>query len=168
MFTNTFAQWMSEVRDSALQRALRFTLGALVDRSSSFAMTTSALVIKTGGSTLAKTGSAVTYMIVDGKFVDIAGSTDMPALTGITITANKYNVVCFFIDAAGTVSVALGTEATAVADVRWPNFPEKKALIGALRVTHSSTFTGGTTPLDTATTVYIPPVGPFDPNAKLG
>ena len=38
-----------------------------------------------------------------------------------------------------------------------------KALIGFLLITHSSTFTGGTTALDTATTVYVSPIGAFDP-----
>ena len=44
----------------------------------------------------------------------------MPALTGITITAGKYNVVCFFIDSASTVTAAAGTEGATLAAVKFP------------------------------------------------
>ena len=43
-----------------------------------------------------------------------------PALTGITITAGKYNVVCFFIDSASTVTAAAGTEGATLAAVKFP------------------------------------------------
>jgi Lhr-like helicase len=54
-----------------------------------------------------------------------------------------------------------------LAGVKFPEFPEGKTLVGFLIITHSSTFTGGTTALDTATTVYVSPVGAFDPNILL-
>ncbi len=79
----------------------------------------------------------------------------MPALTGMVIAANTFNFVAFFVDAAGVVTAALGTQGATLAQARYPQMPKGKALIGALLITHSSTFTGGTTPLDTATTVYI-------------
>lgn len=167
MFTNTFAQWLNHVTDGALRTFLRNTLGALADRNSSHMVTTAVLAIKAGGGTLAKTTEAC-YALADGAHVLIADNTDMPALTGLTITANSYNVACFFIDRAGTQSALFGQEATTIAGVKFPTFPEKKALIGYLLITHSSTFTGGTTALDTATTVYFSPTGPFDPNAVMG
>lgn len=168
MFTNTLAQWLLEIRDSAMRRALRATLGALVDRHGSFALNTAGLAIKTGGSTLAKTGAADCYLNVDGVLVKIAAATDMPALTGLSITANYFNVACFFVDRGGTTSVLFGTQGSTLAGVKWPVFPEKKALIGTLLITHSATFTGGTTALDTATTVYINSTAPYDPRAVLG
>jgi hypothetical protein len=100
---------------------------------------------------------------VGGRLVTIAADTDMPALTGLTIAANSFNVACFFVNAGGTVSVLFGTPGTAIAAVTFPDFPRDRALVGFLLITHSSTFTGGTTPLDTATTVYVSPVGAFDP-----
>ena len=66
-------------------------------------------------------------------------------------------------DAAGTVTARFGTEGTAIGRVKFPDFPLDRALVGFLLITHSSAFTGGTTALDTATTVYVSPVGPFDP-----
>ncbi len=167
-FTNTFNQWLNEIRDSSLNRMLRATLGALVDRNSSFALNTAGLAIKTGGSALAKTGAADCYLVADGVLVKIASATDMTALTGLVITANSFNVACFFVDRAGTVTVAFGTEGTTIAGIKWPAFTARKALIGTLLITHSSTFTGGTTALDTATTVYINSTAPYDPSAVLG
>jgi hypothetical protein len=90
----------------------------------------------------------------------------MPALSG-SITAASYNVFCFFIDSASVVTSAMGTEATTLAGVDFPTFPLGKALVGYLVVTYASAFVGGTTALDTATTVYVSPIGPFNPNALL-
>lgn len=160
---DTIVRKLAAVPDHSEKVGLRAILSAIGDRMSSCATSTAGLVIKIGGSTLAKTGSAVFQAVVQGKSMAIAGSTDMPALTGITITANKFNVVCFFLDSAGTVTAVAGTEAATEGAVTFPDFPQGKALVGYLVITHSSTFTGGTTALDTATTEYVSPVGPFDP-----
>jgi hypothetical protein len=124
-------------------------------------------VIKAGGGVLAKTGAAAFYAVAKGVLVTIAASTDMPSLVGLTITASNFNVACFFVDSASVVTLAQGTQATTIGGVKWPQFPLNKALVGFLLITHSSTFTGGTTPLDTATTVYVSPLGPFDPTVLL-
>ena len=42
--------------------------------------------------------------------------------------------------------------------------PVNVALVGILVITHSATFTGGTTALDVATTVYLSPIGSVDPS----
>lgn len=157
---NRFLSGLAAVRDRA---ALQTILSALGDRMSSQATSTAGLVIKAGGSTLAKTGAAAFAGVAGGVPVAIAGATDMPALTGISIGAGKYNVVCFFIDAASVVTALQGTEGATLKDVRFPQFPVGKALVGYLVITYASAFTGGTTPLDTATTVYVSPVGAFDP-----
>lgn len=151
----------------APRRELETMLAAIADRLSSQATATAGLVIKTGGSALAKTGAAAYHGTADGVPVTIAASTDMPALVG-SITAAYYNVFCFFIDSASTVTVAMGTEGATRAAVKFPTFPPKKALVGYLVVTYASAFTGGTTPLDTATTQYVSPVGAFDPTILLG
>jgi len=99
--------------------------------------------------------------------VTIAGSTDMPSLAGINISAGAYNVACFFVDSAGATTVLAGTQGATLAAVQFPQFPVNKALIGFLIITYASAFTGNTTPLDTATTVYVSPLGAFDPTVKL-
>jgi len=165
---DTVIRYLSAMTSQLDQRAVRRVVFPLADKYSSCALTSAGLVIKAGGSTLAKTGSSDFYAVANGVLVKIAASTDMPALTGLSITASKYNVFCFFVDSAGTTSVAMGTEGATIGTVKWPQFPEKKALIGILLVTYGSTFVGGTTALDTATTVYINPVGAFDPTVILG
>ena len=148
------------------QAALRPLLNALADRMSSQATSTAGLVIKAEDNVLAKTGAAAFAGVANGVPVAIAASTDMPALTG-TIGAGKFNIYCFFIDSASVVTVAQGTEGATLAAVKFPPFPVGKALVGYLVITYASAFTGGTTPLDTATTVYVSPVGAFDPTILL-
>lgn len=163
MFTDTIRRWLnSGVSDVRVRTHLQAILEPLGDRYSSQPLTSAGLVIKSGSSALAKIGASDFYAIADGVLVKIAASTDMPALVG-NIGAGKFNVYCFFVDSAGTTSVAMGTEGAALGNVVFPQFPKNKALVGFLIVTYASAFTGGTTPLDTATTVYVSPLGPFDP-----
>jgi hypothetical protein len=167
--TATIQQWLESMPIGQKGRfGLLEILGSIGDRFSSCAVSSAGLVIKAGGSTLAKTGSAVTNLVANGIPVAIAASTDMPALTGINIQAGYYNVVCFFVDSAGTTSVAAGTEAATLAGVVFPPFPAGKALVGFLTITYGSAFTGGTTPLDTATTTYNSPTGAWDPSVLVG
>lgn len=160
---NTIQQYLQLIGSGNDRGALQAVLSVIAAEHNTQALTSAGLVIKAGTSTLAKTGSSAFYAIVGGRLVSIAGSTDMPALTGLSITANSFNVACFFVDASGTVTVRFGTEGTAIGRVKFPDFPIDRALVGFLLITHSSTFTGGTTALDTATTVYISPVGALDP-----
>jgi hypothetical protein len=155
-----YLQGLANVQDSY---SLNRVLSPLVDRYSSQPLTSAGLVIKAGASALAKTGSSDFYASVTGILVKIAASTDMPALTGINISAGSFNVVCFFVDSAGTVTAAAGTQGATVGAVVFPQFPKGKALVGFLIITYASAFTGGTTALDTATTVYVSPLGAFDP-----
>ncbi len=164
---DSISRYLSGVPDPAAREALRKIFSPIADRYSTTALKTAGLVIKAGGGVLAKIGAADFYASVAGKLVKIAASVDMPALVG-TITLDLFNVFCFFVDGAGTVTVAMGKEAAAIANVKFPPFPEKKALIGFLLITHSSNFVGNTTALDTATTVYFSPTGPFDPTVLNG
>ena len=167
--TDTIQQWLETIPISGKGRFnLLNILGSIGDRYSSCAISSAGLAIKAGGSTLAKTGSAVTNLVANGIPVAIAASTDMPALTGINVTAASFRIVCFFIDSASVVTVAAGTEGTTLALCTWPAFPAGKALVGSLTITHSSAFTGGTTPLDTATTTYNSPTGAWDPSVLVG
>jgi hypothetical protein len=65
------------------------------------------------------------------------------------------------------VTVAQGVEGTTLALAKFPAIPEGKALVGFLIVTYNSTFTGGTTPLATATTIYCSPTGALDPSILI-
>jgi hypothetical protein len=147
--------------------SLRSVLLPLVDRYSSQPLTSAGLVIKAGGGVLAKTGAADFYAVASGVPVKIAASTDMTSLLGLVITATFFNVACFFVDSAAAVTVAFGTQGATLGALKWPTFPQGKALVGALIITHSATFTGNTTALDTATTVYVSPLGPFDPSVLV-
>lgn len=162
--TDTITRWLINVKDERTRSAILTPLSAIGDRLSSCMTQSAGLLIKSGGSTLAKTGSAAAAGIVRGVPISIAASTDMPALTGLSITAGSFNVACFFIDSASTVTVAFGTEATTLAGVKFPPFPVGKALVGYLIITYASAFTGGSTALDTATTIYCSPTGACDPS----
>lgn len=142
-------------------------LRPIVDRYSSQATSTAGLVITaTSGKKVPKIGAVAFAGVANGVPVAIAAGTDMPALVG-NITAGSYAIYCFFIDSASTVTVAKGAEGTTLAKARFPQFPEGKALVGYIIVTYASAFTADTTALDTATTVYVSPVGAFDPTFTL-
>ena len=163
---NSISQYLEGIPNTQMQNAVRPVLNAIGDRVSTQSLTSAGLVIKTGGSALAKTGASAYYGVVKGKLVTVGAGVYIPALSG-TITAGKYNVFCFFIDSASTVTSVKGIEGAAIGNVVFPSIPEGKAMIGFLLITYASTFTGGTTALDTATTVYVNTVGAFDPSINL-
>lgn len=164
---NNVKQYLAAIGSVLEKGALMPFLLAIADRISSQATATAGLVVS-ATTTTAKIGATAFAGVVNGVLVAIAASTDMPALTGLNISAGAYNVFCYFIDSAGVVTVLQGTEGATLAGVRFPEFPVNKALVGYLVVTYASAFTGGTTPLSTATTVYVSPVGAFDPTVLLG
>lgn len=173
MFGDTLIRWLEAIPDAISRYNLLKTMSPLFDRMSSRMLSTAGLAIKTGGSTLVKSGASDAYGIANGILRKITAATDMPALVG-TVTNAKFNVFCFFIDSGGTVTVAMGTEGAALANVVFPPFPEKKALIGFIVVNPTGTgnFVGGTTALDDGTVipgvVYINSVSGFDPYCLIG
>lgn len=165
---DTIIRWLEGIASQKDRYSLQNLLWPIGDRLSSQPLNTAGLTIKAGGSTLAKTGATDFYAVANGVLVKISASTDMPALTGITIAATKFNVVCFVVDSAGVVTALSGTQGAALGNVVFPQLPKNKALVGFLIITYASTFTGGTTALDTATTVYISPLGAFDATILTG
>ncbi len=166
--TATIQQWLEGIAIGSDRGNLLQILGSIGDRFSSCAVSGAGLAITGGGSTTASTGSAVTNLVANGIPVAIAGSTAMPALTGINFDAGKFIIVCFFIDSASVVTAAAGGQGATLAAATWPAFPAGKALVGFLTITYASAFTGGTTPLDTATTTYNSPTGAWDPSVLVG
>lgn len=173
MFTDTMNRWLGGIAAQKDQWSLRKLIEPLFDRYSTCALMSAGLVIHGSASTKAKTGSSDWYGLANGILVKIAASTDMPALVG-TVTNADFNVFCFFIDSAGTVTSAAGTQGTTLAKVVFPQFPKQKALVGFLIVNPTGTgnFVGGTTALDDATVVpgvvYINGNGTFDPACLIG
>jgi len=168
MFTDTLNRWLASVRDAQTAQSLKVIIGPLFDRTSTRMLNTAGLAIKAAGGVLVKTGATDAYALVKGDLVKITSATDMAALAG-TVTNGRWNVFCFFIDGVGTKTSAMGQEATTLAGVNFPQFPEGKALIGFIVVNPTGTgnFVGNTTALDDATvipnTVYLSPVSGFDP-----
>lgn len=169
---DTIARYLGTLSIEKDRAALRAIFNPIADRLSTRALTNSTLVIKAGGSALAKTGAADSYFSVQGKLVKIAASTDMPALSG-TVANAAFNVFCFYVDSGGTTTSAMGTAGATLAAVKFPVPPEGKCLIGFIVINPSGTgdFVGGTTALDDGTVtpnaVYVSPVGSFDPSILL-
>lgn len=164
---DTMTRYMELIRER-WGWSLRKILLPICDRYSSQPLNSAGLVIHGAASTVAKTGAADFYASVQGTLVKIAAATDMPALTGINTTTNgNFTVALFFVDSAGVVTAAGGTEGATLGAVKFPQMSTGKALVGFLIITSASTFTGGTTALDTATTVYVSPLGPFDPTVLV-
>lgn len=164
---DTIIRFLAGIASERDRRSIRDVLQPIGDRLSSQAVNSAGLAITGGGGTAAKIGATDFYASVNGVLVKIAAATTLTALSG-SITAASFNVFCFMVDAAGTVTTLMGREGTTLAKLVFPEFPKNKALVGFLIVTHSSTFVGGTTALDTATTVYVNPIGAFDPTILTG
>lgn len=159
----TVSAYLGGIVGERNRAALSLILRPIANALSCQTTSTAGLVINGAGNAAAKIGAAAYAGVVKGVPVAIAAGTAMPALVG-SITAASYNIFAFFIDSASVVTVAMGVEGTTLAKAKFPPFPEGKALVGYLVVTYASQFVGGTTALDTATTVYVSPTGAFDPS----
>lgn len=173
MFSDTLLRNISNFRDMISQNITRTIISPLFDRQSSLMLASAGLVIKAGSSALVKTGATATKYFANGTYGNIAAATDMAALVG-TVTNAKFNVYCFFVDNAGTLTSAMGTEGTTRALVKFPQIPVGKALVGFVEINPTGTgnFVGGTTALDDATVVptavYVNAIAGFDPACIIG
>jgi hypothetical protein len=166
---DTMTRYLEAVHPRQSAYALKHAFEAPIDRLSSQAITTAGLVITGAGGTTAKIGAADFYAIANGTLVKITAGTAMPALTGVNFAAGHFTVVAFYVNAAGVVTMLPGTSGLTLAGVVFPAPLKNQALIGYLIITNAGAFTGGTTALDTATTVYVS--GTFtavDPTALTG
>lgn len=168
---NSISQFIAGMGAVADRKAALAVATPLADRYISQSLSSAGLVIKAGGSAIVKAGSAY-YGIANGVLVTKIANTDMAALSG-TVTADMFNVYCFYIDSAGTLTSAMGTEGATLAAVKFPQTPQGKAIIGFVIINPTGTgpFVGGTTPLDDATVVptaaYVNTQGAFDPTVLI-
>lgn len=163
----TISQHLEGLAGESQRKAVRVPLEAIGARLASAATVSAVLAISDTGTGITAMNTEIFYGVADGVHVTLADETDMPALTGIDITAGSFRIVCFFIDKASTVTAVAGVEGTTLALARFPEFPLGQALVGYAIITYASAFTGGSTSLSTATTIYVSPVGCFDPSIKI-
>ena len=154
---------------TALKSQIETILGARVDTAAQRADVNRAiynsggLAIKVGTSALAKTVNTIYGQI--GPLLFSKAAADMAALSGVVVHAT-FNVFVFMFDGT-TLTSAMGTAGATLAAVVFPVVPTTKAVIGFVIINPTGTgdFTGGTTPLDDATSVpnavYVNTVGTF-------
>ena len=127
---------------------------------------TGALAIHGSSSALAKFANTI-YFMIDGQ-VYSKTTADCAALAG-TVTNAKFNVFVFGVDATGTLTTTMGTEAATLGAVTFPALADGVIPIGfvVINPTGTGNFVGGTTALDDATVVpnaaYVNTVGEFFP-----
>lgn len=168
---NNLNQMTGAISDKGNGALIYGMLEGLYDRLSCQLLSTGGLAIKAGGSAVVKVAT-LCKAIVNGVLVSIAANTDCAALAG-TVTNAKFNVFCFFVDNAGTLTTVMGQEGAALGSVVFPPIPKRKAMVGFLIINPTGTgnFVGGTTALDDVTVVpnavYVNTIGAFDPTAKI-
>ncbi len=169
---DTLTRWLGGLSNRGDADKLRQVLLPMADRTSTQCLASAALRIKGGSASPTVQTNAVSHYCVQGVLVKIASGTDLTALSG-TVTNAKFNAFVHFVDSAGTVTVAMGTEGATRAAVVLPPFPQGKAVIGITLVNPTGTgnFVGGTTNLDDATVApnveFINVVGDFDPTVLV-
>jgi hypothetical protein len=137
------------------------------DRSKAVIFNTGGLAIGVGSKAKVLLANTI-YAIAGGAL--LSKTTAEVTLSG-TVTADMFNVYQVFVDAAGALTAAMGTEAATLAAVVFPSQPADKASVGFVIVNPTGTgnFVGGTTELDDATVVpnavYVNTVGVFNPKA---
>lgn len=162
---------LTNPRDQVTHRAV---MQPVYDRYSSACLTSPGLRIKGASASAIVQAHTVTYATANGVLVTKAADTDMAALSGTVVNAT-FNVFCFYIDSAGTLTSAMGTAGATIGAVVFPALPQKKAFLGFVIINPTGTgdFVGGTTVLDDGTVtpnaVFVNGnVGPFDPTMLLG
>jgi hypothetical protein len=123
-----------------------------------------------------KAGASPTVKAANGYFAYFEGTTvfkaasDMPALSGTIANTNK-GLVVFTLKSDGTLTARKGGyDVASYAALVWPTVPDGEIPLGAVIIENGtgSTFTGGTTALDTAslTVTYISMFGPILPGLE--
>lgn len=124
------------------------------------------LAINGAGNAAAKTTNAA-WVLVNGQLVKIAAATAMPALTGVSIPNGSKQIVGFTTDVGGNLSLIVGAVSTVVGGLSFAPVPQGNVALGYLIIENGtgSTFTGGTTALDTGslTVTYVNQTNGIEP-----
>lgn len=128
-------------------------------------LSTAALAIGTSVNTKVKVVNTI-YAYIEGVLVK--KTTAEVTLAG-TVTNAKFNVFVITLNAAGTLSASMGTEASTIGGVVFPTITDGEVVVGFVIINPTGTgnFVGGTTALDDATVapnaVYVNTPFPFIP-----
>jgi len=167
---NTVAQQIAALAAGKDKEALRPLLNAIADRLSSQAFNAGTLAIATVTQNVKTTGTV--KAVAGGRHVALAAADPIYTLTAAnSVAINKFNVLCLYVDAAGTVSGKMGSEAASLGAVVYPTPDVGKALFGIVTISAgANVFTGATTALTggTVTVTYTDVIGAVDPSILLG
>jgi len=113
-------------------------------------MASAGVVIGTGSAAKVKWGNSI-VACVNGKIVTVTTNEAAFAATSDDIAASasavREAIYLLVVDAAGTVSLYKGTEASGSGNATWPETPADKACVGAVRIAVAA----GSTPFDATT-----------------
>jgi hypothetical protein len=153
---NILKKYAQDISDAFARNA--FVRGIFVSIFGSQVVAPVTLAINGAGATFAKTTTA-SFVLVNGVLVKIASGTAMPALTGVSIPNGSKQVIGFVTDVNGNLTMLQGGVAASVGQLTFPALPDWTVAVGYLVIENGtgSTFTGGTTALDTAslTVTYV-------------
>jgi hypothetical protein len=99
-----------------------------------------------------RTGTNARLAIAGGALQRVAASTNFPAMTGLSVPTGSKVLIVHTIDRSGTLGQYWGPISPVVAGCTFPDLPLDNAVVGLVLLENAtgSTFTGGTTALDTA------------------
>lgn len=166
---NTVRQYLNGAIPELMRRALINVLDPAANLDSCGVLNSAGLTTNTA---LVKTGSGITYAIVNRVFLSIAGSTNMPALVG-TVKNATYGAFFFYTDQNGNLTTLAATPGATLAAMKMPATPINKALIGIMLINPTGTgdFVGGTTSLTDGTVVpnavFINTTATVDPTISV-
>lgn len=168
----TIARYLEGISDITTRRMVDLITKPIGDRLSSQTHVSGALRIHGGSASPKAQLNANYYGVAQGVLLTIASATDMPVLSG-TVANGAFNVFCFFVNSAGTVSTVMGIAGATLGAVIFPVVPERNAMIGYVIINPTGTgnFVGNTTNLDDGTVVpnavFVNTLGAFDPSILM-
>lgn len=166
---DTVRRYLNGAFPELMRKALQLIIDPAANLDSCGALTSAGLAANTA---LVKTGSSITYAIVNRIAVAIAGSTNLPALVG-SIANGAYGGFCFYVDQGNVLHTIAASPGATLAAIVWPATPLNYAMIGMVWINPTGTgpFVGGTTSLTDGTVVpnavFINTTSTIDPTISV-